>query len=87
MTISKIPHQVYYLLELLALLLGFFIIFFLTNFYLQIFAMVVLLSLYTAIGLIHQKIHHQLKRKIMVEYILVSAVVLTAFLFLNISKF
>ena len=87
MITQKIPHQLYYLLELLALLLGFFIIFFSSGFYFQILSLVVLLVLYTTIGLIHQKIHHYLRSKIVVEYILVSAVLFAAFLFLNISKF
>lgn len=87
MILQKIPHQLYYLLELVALLLGFYIIFFLTGFNFQILALALMLVLYTGIGLIHQKLHHGLRGKIVVEYILVSAVLFAVFLFLNISKF
>ena len=88
MIMQKIPHQVYYLLELLALFLGFFFIFLLSpNFKLQIAALVILLILYTILGIVHHGVHHTLKRKILLEYVLVSAVILSAFLFLNISKF
>ena len=88
MILQRIPHQLYYLLELLALILGFFLVFLLsTNPMLQLLVMAIMLSLYTVIGILHHKIHHEFKRKIVVEYILVSAVLFAAFLFLNISKF
>ena len=88
MIFQIIPHQLYYLLELLALILGFILVFLLsTSFILQLLTMAIMLSLYTAIGILHHKIHHAFKRKVVVEYILVSAVIFAAFLFLNISKF
>lgn len=88
MILQRIPHQVYYLLELLALILGFFLIFLLSpNFTLQLFVAGIMLSLYTIIGILHHKLHHALKQKVVLEYILVSAVLFAAFLFLNISKF
>ncbi|OGH16550.1 MAG: hypothetical protein A3C30_05170 [Candidatus Levybacteria bacterium RIFCSPHIGHO2_02_FULL_40_18] len=88
MILERIPHQLYYLLELLALTLGFFLVFLLsTNFILQLLTIGIMLSLYTLIGIVHHKIHHTLKLKVVVEYILVSAVLFAAFLFLNISKF
>lgn len=88
MILQRIPHQLYYLLELLALILGFFLVFLLSpNFTLQLLAMGIILSLYTIIGIVHHRLHHVLKSKVVVEYILVSAVLFAAFLFLNISKF
>ncbi len=88
MILQRIPHQLYYLLELSALILGFFLVFLLSpNFMLQLVAMGAMLSLYTIIGVVHHRLHHVLKGKIVIEYILISAVLFAAFLFLNISKF
>ena len=88
MILQRVPHQLYYLLELLALILGFFLVVLLSpNFTLQLLAMGIMLSLYTVIGILHHRLHHVLKTKVVVEYILVSAVLFSAFLFLNVSKF
>ena len=88
MIFQKIPHQLYYLLELTALFLGFFLVFlFSPNLILQFIIMFVMLSLYAIIGALHHRIHHTLRRRVMVEYILISLLIFAIFLFLNIDKF
>lgn len=85
--IRRIPHQLYYVIELLVLLAGFFIIFLLSySFRLQALALVIILAAYTVLGIIHHKVHHALRAKIVVEYVLVSLVIWAVFLFLNIGK-
>ncbi len=85
--LAKIPHQFYYILELLVLTLGFFLIIIVSfNLYLQTISLISVLIIYSLLGLLHHVLHHTLRRKIVVEYILVSAVIFTAFIFLNIGK-
>ena len=82
--IGKIPHQMYYVIELFVLLAGFFALFaysFDKN--LQLLVLGVVLMFYIILGIIHHKVHHTLKSKIVIEYILISAIVFFAFIFLN----
>lgn len=87
MTLRNIPHQFYYLLELGVLLSGFFLIFLLSfSFLFQLAALLLVLVFYSILGIFHHKLHHALKARIVIEYILISTVILASFLFLNISK-
>lgn len=87
MKFPRIPHQVYYLFELLALVSGFYIVFLLSyNFYLQALALILVLVFYTVLGILHHEIHHVLKRKIVIEYILISLIIMAIFIFLNNNK-
>lgn len=87
MILKKIPHQFYYFFELTVLSSGFFIIFLLSyNLYLQAATLGLILSFYSLLGIVHHKIHHALRRKIVIEYILVSTVIFAVFIFLNIGK-
>jgi hypothetical protein len=87
MIIARIPHELYYLFELLVLIAGFYIIFLLSSsFYLQAGALVLVLIFYTILGILHHEIHHALRRKIVIEYILVSLMILAVFIFLNNHK-
>lgn len=87
MTLKNIPHQFYYLLELGVLLSGFFLIFLLSfSFLFQLAALLLVLVFYSILGIFHHKLHHTLKAKIVIEYVLVSAVLLAVFLLLNIGK-
>ncbi len=83
----KIPHHYYYFLELLVLLSGFLLIF-LTSYYflLQLGIVFFVLLAYCTLGIFHHKIHHSLGSRIVIEYILISAVLFAAFIFLNIGK-
>jgi len=84
---SQTRHGIYYLLEFLMLLFGFVVIYLLPSFLLKTILLLVLLVFYIALGIIHHKMHHSFHKKIVIEYILVSAVILAAFVFVNIGRF
>lgn len=85
--IRKIPHQAYYFFELAVLVAGFYIIFLLSySFYLQAASLVLVLIFYTTLGILHHILHHDLYPKIVIEYVLVSLMILAVFVFLNTSK-
>ena len=87
MTLRKLPHALYYLLELLMLLSWFILIStFSYSFKLQTATLFVVLFFYCALGIFPHKMHHTAKAKIVLEYILVSLVILASFLFVNIGK-
>jgi hypothetical protein len=44
------------------------------------------LILYIIIGLLHHRMHHDISMKVVLEYILLSALVFALFVFLNISR-
>ena len=52
----------------------------------QLIVLGVILMLYIAIGLMHHKSHHDVTLKVMLEYILVSALMFALFIFLNITR-
>ena len=80
-------HTIYYFVELAILFFGFAaLMVFSSNFSAQLLIMGGILTTYLAMGLIHHKIHHDLHAKIVIEYVLISMLVGTAFLFLNASK-
>ena len=77
----------YYFVELVVLILGFLSIYFLSyDTKLQEKVLILVLIFYSAIGIFHHKLHHTLRLKIVVEYILVSILVFACFLFLNTGK-
>lgn len=77
-------HVAYYFIELFVLLIGFFLVLmFPSQFLIQLGILFCILVAYIMIGLLHHASNHDLKRKIALEYILVSAIIFGAFLFLN----
>jgi len=83
----KIPHQLYYLVELLVLLAGFYVIFLLSySFYLQLTALILVLIFYSVLGMVHHEMHHALRRKIVIEYILISLIIFAVYIFMNSGK-
>lgn len=64
-----------------ALLLGFKL-----PIYTQFWVLGLVLLLYIIIGLVHHGKHHDVNEKVVLEYILVSALVFALFVFLNISR-
>ena len=83
----KISHNIYYLIELAILACGFFVVFILGyNFHLQMISLILVLAVYSIFGIVHHKVHHNLHKKIIAEYILISLLILTMYLFLNIGK-
>ena len=84
---TRLPHYVYYLLELLVLFVGFFLVYiFSPNHVLQEGALITVLALYTLIGILHHKLHHNLRLKIVIEYAMVAILIFATYLFLNIGK-
>lgn len=80
-------HNLYYLVELLILTGGFYVIFRLSySFKLQAIALIGVLIFYTIAGIFHHKVQHNLHIKIVIEYILISLLMLAIFLFINIGK-
>ena len=85
--IRRVPHHLYYIIELAILLLGFFGVYLLSgNLPLQEKALAGVLGVYAIMGIFHHKLHHTLRSKIVVEYILVSVLIFACFLFLNVTK-
>ena len=85
--LTRIPHQFYYILELLVLTFGFLLIVLLSfSLYFQTISLAFVLIIYSFLGLLHHGLHHTLRRKIVIEYILISAVIFTAFIFFNIGR-
>lgn len=84
---QKFSHQIYYVVELLVLLGGFFSVFLLSsNFHLQELTLGIILFFYTLIGIFHHKLHHTLRGKIVIEYVIISILIYACFVFLNIGK-
>jgi hypothetical protein len=84
----KIPHNLYYLFELIVLIAGFYVIFLVSyNFQLQVLTLTLVLTFYAILGIVHHEIHHALNSKIVLEYILISLTILAIFFFLNIGRF
>lgn len=57
------------------------------SFYLQLAILLLIFIFYTSIGLYHHKTHHDITSKVVLEYILISALMAALFVFLNLTKF
>lgn len=80
-------HALLYLIEFLIIGGGFSLILAMPMpFYAQLFVISVILSLYIIIGLLHHRTHHDISIKVVLEYILVSALIFALFVFLNITR-
>jgi hypothetical protein len=53
---------------------------------LQLLILTFILGLYIVVGLIHHKTHRDINLKVVLEYILISALVFALFVFLNITR-
>lgn len=85
MNLAYKHHGFYYFAELLVLLTGFFCVFMLRGDpQIQQLTMIVVLVLYTLLGLVHHALHHDLRLKIVIEYTLVSILIFACFLLLKI---
>lgn len=76
-------HINYYLIEVLILGLGFFIIYMLDSFTYQIAGVFAVVSLYICMGVLHHYLHHDMHRRIMLEYTIISILVVSLFIFLK----
>lgn len=83
----KIPHVIYYLIELIILASGFYYIYRVaSSFQIQLIVLSLILIFYTIFGILHHEMHHSLYKKIVIEYVLISLIILALFVFLNIGK-
>lgn len=80
-------HVPFYIIEILILGAGFTL---LSNMELvlqdQLVILFGMLAVYVMLGLIHHKINNDIKGRIVLEYILMSGLILALFLFLNITR-
>ena len=80
-------HVLLYCIEFLIIGGGFALILAVSMpFYTQLFVLSSVLSLYIVIGLLHHRTHHDISVKVVLEYILVSALIFALFVFLNITR-
>ncbi len=81
----KKHHGFYYFAELLVILVGFFSIYMLRyDFILQEITLILVLVIYSILGILHHSLHHNLRLKIVIEYTLISILIFACFKFLNI---
>lgn len=84
----KRHHGSFYLIEFVIIGGGFALLLSLSlPFYSQLVIIALMLILYSTVGLLHHKTHLNITSKVVLEYTLVSVLILTLFVFLNISKF
>lgn len=80
-------HHAYYLFELIMLLVGFIVLaVFSFAVTIQLLILIFIVVFYMTFGFVHHFINHDLHPKIVLEYVLISALVLGAFLFLNAGR-
>jgi hypothetical protein len=80
-------HHPYYVLEALYLVIGFCAVFiFSYSATLQLMVLILVIICYVGLGFLHHQIHHDLKPKIVLEYVLISLLVLGAFLLINSTR-
>lgn len=83
----KFHHNAYYFYQFLVFLLGFcFMYIFRDAVALQFMMLVFVLLSYIVLGFLHHQLNHDLKEKIVIEYILISSIVLASFLFFNAGR-
>lgn len=81
----KKHHGFYYFAELLVILCGFFSLYMLRgDFMLQQVTLITVLIIYALMGILHHALHHTLRIRIVVEYVIISILVFACFLFLKI---
>lgn len=80
-------HNIFYLYQGIVFIMGFsFMYIFRHNVALQFMMLVFILMSYIVLGFIHHQLHNDLKGRIVIEYILISSLILVAFLFFNIGR-
>ncbi len=80
-------HSLLYIFEFCIIGGGFaFLLSYKLPIYNQLFILTIILLAYIVIGVVHHGKHHDIHPKVVLEYILVSALVFALFVFLNISR-
>lgn len=83
----KRHHGLLYVIEFLIIGSGFaFLLTMSLPFYTQLAVITIILSIYIVVGLLHHRTHHDISIKVVLEYILISALVFALFVFLNIAR-
>lgn len=83
----KHKHLILYLIEFGVIAGGFaFLLTVNMTFYYQLFLVIGILLAYIVIGIMHHGKHHDIHPKVVLEYILISALIVALFVFLNISR-
>lgn len=86
-TRDKIWKLTYYAVEFVILLLGYaLIIFFAFDFSIQMMFLIITLLFYITFGLLRHQAERDLTLRVVIEYILISLLVLMLFVFLNNSR-
>jgi hypothetical protein len=83
----KKHHNILYFFEFGLIALGFAVMLVIQmTIYYQLLLLGIILTIYIAIGLFHHNTHHDITIKVVLEYILISAIIFALFVFLNISR-
>lgn len=83
----KKKHTILYLIEFAIIGSGFaFLLSYKMTFYSQMITLLSILTIYIIAGIVHHGKHHDIHPKVVLEYILVSALIFALFIFLNISR-
>lgn len=83
----KRHHSILYFFEFGVIALGFALMLVVSmTIYYQLLLLGILLTLYILIGLFHHNSHHDITMKVVLEYILISAIIFALFVFLNTSR-
>ena len=80
-------HTLFYMLEIV-IIVGTFAMILTMGFsiWTELIFLIGMLTSYTILGILHHRVHHDIKGKVVLEYILVSILILTLYLFLNITR-
>lgn len=80
-------HLTFYALEFLVIGFGFAaILYFDVNVLTQILMLIGLFIAYTFVGVFHHAMHNNISSKVVLEYILISVLLIVLFVFVNISR-
>lgn len=82
-----LEHWVYYIAELVVIMIGFYLMMIMSySVILQFIVLALTLGFYITISIIHHMLNHYITSKIVIEYVLMSSLILTTFLFLNSAR-
>ncbi len=76
-------HINYYIIETCILGLGFFVVYSFESVNAQMIGLVGVVILYMVMGLVHHYLDHDMHIKIMLEYIIISTLIISLFIFLK----
>lgn len=84
---KNLSHHTYYFSQFSMLVLGFFLILlFSYDISIQFMILIFILLSYITLGFVHHRIDHTFSAKIVIEYVLISSLVLAGFVFFNLGR-